>query len=201
MRVFAALLPPPEVLEEIAGAVCALRELPGTGDFRWTVRQDWHLTLAFYGEMPEAAVSDLEERLARLARRRPAVELWLAGGGRFGDRVLWAGVGGDRIALSRLATAARAAGRKAGAPHQETRAYHPHLTLARGGRQAPASRAAAEGLRAAAAALEGFRSAAWRAGELVLMRSEPPEAGVPGARPRYAVQGAWPLGPLRTTEP
>ncbi|WP_093837644.1 RNA 2',3'-cyclic phosphodiesterase [Streptomyces aidingensis] len=208
MRVFAALLPPTEVVEELAEAVRALRRLPGTEDFRWTGRQDWHLTLAFYGEMPLAAVGGLEERLGRAAARRAAFELWLAGGGRFGDRVLWAGVGGDRTALARLATAARAAGRKAGAPHRETRRYHPHLTLARGARPLTARPLTARpepdgaaGPRAWAAALDGFRSAAWCAGELVLMRSEPPEPGTPGARPRYTVRSAWPLQPPPSPPP
>ncbi|EYT79135.1 2'-5' RNA ligase, partial [Streptomyces sp. Tu 6176] len=69
MRLFAAVLPPPDVLDALADEVAALRALPGADRLRWTGRAGWHLTLAFYGEVAEETVPELEARLAKAAHR------------------------------------------------------------------------------------------------------------------------------------
>ncbi|MEU9382704.1 2'-5' RNA ligase family protein, partial [Streptomyces sp. NPDC048279] len=69
MRLFAAVLPPPEVAAELAVEVDRLKRLPGAEALRWTGRPGWHFTLAFYGEVEEGLVPDLSERLARAAHR------------------------------------------------------------------------------------------------------------------------------------
>ena len=188
MRLFTAVLPPPGALTELAGAVERLKGLPDADRLRWARPEGWHFTLAFLGEVDEVLLPGLRERLARAAHRHPAFGLRLAGGGRFGDRVLWVGVEGDRTALRRLADSVTAQVRRAGVP-TEDRPYKPHLTVARAGRTARRV-----DLRPYAAALGGFSGSDWRAEEFALVRSHLPSSGVPGEHPRYETLEAWPLG-------
>lgn len=152
MRLFAAIVPPPEVLDALDDELDRLgvRSLP----VRWSGRPQWHVTLAFYGE------ADLAERtrfLAEQVRGHPSLRLRLAGAGTFSG-VLWAGVQGDVEALGALAGALR--------DPADERPFHPHLTLARWKR-----RSAQRPARRAAAALADFRSPRWQAEEVVLMSS------------------------------
>jgi 2'-5' RNA ligase len=187
MRLFVAVLPPAPALAELAAAVRALHALPGADRLRWTDPPGWHLALAFYGEVPEEALPALRGRLERGAARHPAPVLRLAGGGRFGDRVLWAGVAGGTDVLRRLAATVSAAARRAGVPMPERRPYHPHLTLARGGRTRVA-------LGPFAAGLGGFAGTEWTASAISLIRSHLPATGEAGGRPRYETLASWPLG-------
>jgi 2'-5' RNA ligase len=189
MRLFVALLPPPAAASELAAAIQPLHRLPGARTLRWTAIEGWHFTLAFLGETPDAVRPELEERLGRAARRHGPYALRLAGGGRFGDRALWAGAEGDLTGLARLADSVRAAARRAGAPPDEEHGFRPHLTLARGQRSQPVE------LRSLADALAGFRGGSlWSADTLSLVSSTPPRSGVPGEQPRYDTVASWPLG-------
>ncbi|MGW7237235.1 RNA 2',3'-cyclic phosphodiesterase [Streptomyces sp. NPDC054804] len=194
MRLFAAVLPPPEVAAELAAEVDRLKRLPGADALRWTGRPgrprggatDWHYTLAFYGEVEDGVVPDLSDRLARAAHRTPSFPLSVAGGGQFGHgRALWAGARGDLETLRLLADRAEAAARKAGVPMGEHRRYKAHLTVAR-------SRDAVE-VRPYVALLAEFASRTWTVGELALVRSHLPTSGVPGEQPRYEVVDRWGL--------
>jgi 2'-5' RNA ligase len=186
MRLFAAVLPPQEALRELASAVRELEGLPGAKGLRWTGRPAWHFTLAFYGEVAEDVAADLSERLARVARRSEPFPLSVCGGGRFGDRALWAGASGDVRALRLLADRAESAARKAGVEMGQHRPYRPHLTLAR-------SRGPAD-LRPYVAALREFAGREWTVADLTLVRSRLPGSGVPGEQPRYETVGRWGLG-------
>ena len=63
MRLFAAIRPPGFVLEHLDGALAALRS--GAGDrLRWVPPEQLHLTVAFYGEVPDGAAWDVQEMLA-----------------------------------------------------------------------------------------------------------------------------------------
>ena len=187
MRLFAAVLPPEDVSVELASVVDELRKLPqAEHGLRWMGRPGWHFTLAFYGEVADEAVPDLSVRLERAARRTEPFPLSLRGGGRFGDRALWAGAAGDVRTLRLLAERAEAAGRKAGVLREEHRRYRPHLTLARGRGESDLS--------PYVSSLDGFEGRGWTVGELCLMRSRLPVSGVPGEQPRYEVLGRWPLG-------
>ncbi|MBB1242275.1 RNA 2',3'-cyclic phosphodiesterase [Streptomyces durbertensis] len=187
MRLFAAVTPPPEAREELRRHVGAAASA-GPERLRWTDPDDWHVTLAFYGEVPPERVAELCTRLGRAAHRHAPLELSVRGVGRFGDRVLWAGVTGDRPAvegLRRLADAAKAAGRRAGAPVDDAHRYHPHLTLARARgdvRLAPLVERLAD-----------FDGATWAAEEVQLVHSTLPRSGVPGERPRHELLESWPL--------
>ncbi|MBD9732116.1 RNA 2',3'-cyclic phosphodiesterase [Streptomyces sp. H28] len=187
MRLFAALLPPEDVARSLAAEVALLRGLPGADALRWTGRPGWHLTLAFYGEVDDVLVPDLDARLERAAARTEPFRLALGGGGRFGrGRVLWTGVDGDLRTLRLLADRSEAAARKAGVPMEDHRRYRPHLTLAR-------SRTDHD-VRPHLDALDGYRSRTWTVTELALVRSSLPTSGVPGEQPRYETVARHALG-------
>jgi 2'-5' RNA ligase len=180
VRLFVALTPPPDVVTELWTASEALRnEQPG---LRWALPDQWHLTLAFLGEVGEGATSDLVARLGRVAGRHPPLVLSLGGAGRFGNRVLWTRVRGETDGLRRLAASARAAARRARVP-VEDRPYRAHLTLAR-------ARDGAD-LRPAVAALNGFEGRAWTVDRLHLVRSH--LGAGPGGTARHAPHASWPL--------
>ncbi|MFH8800411.1 RNA 2',3'-cyclic phosphodiesterase [Streptomyces sp. NPDC017936] len=187
MRLFAAVLPPDDVVRELAARVAGLRKLPGADGLRWTGRPGWHFTLAFYGEVAEDLVPDLSARLERAAHRGEPFELALRGGGQFGHgRALWTGAAGDVTALRLLADRAEAAARKAGLDMGEHRRYKAHLTVAR-------SRDAVD-VRPYVENLADFASRTWTVDELVLVRSNLPRSGRPGEQPRYEPVGRWALG-------
>ncbi|MEU6351813.1 RNA 2',3'-cyclic phosphodiesterase [Streptomyces sp. NPDC047072] len=186
MRLFAAVLPPQDVVDELALRVGELRRLPGAGGLRWTGVPGWHFTLAFYGEVDDFVVAELSERLARAARRTSAFSLAVRGGGQFGHgRALWAGASGGLAELRLLAERAEAAGRKAGVEMGEHRRYKAHLTVAR-------SREAVD-VRPYLEVLDAYASRAWTVGEVALVRSNLPTSGVVGEQPRYEVVGRWVL--------
>lgn len=184
-----AVLPPDDALDELGGAVGRLKALPGAESLRWTGVAQWHLTLTFLGEVAEESLPELCERLARAARRHPPMTLRLAGGGRFGDGTLWAGVTGETAALGRLADSVAAAARRTGIEVEE-RPFTAHLTLARN-RDRSRHRTR---LRPFADQLADFGGREWSARELELVRSNPPALGVAGAQPRYETLRTWPLG-------
>ena len=74
---------------------CAARRRGCRQAVRWSARETWHLTTAFYGEVPDGAVPALTGELAELATGVEPYELALHGAGVFSHRTLWVGVGGD----------------------------------------------------------------------------------------------------------
>ncbi|MFH8452604.1 RNA 2',3'-cyclic phosphodiesterase [Streptomyces fungicidicus] len=187
MRLFAAVLPPEDVVRELGVAVRGLRGLPGADGMRWTERAGWHFTLAFYGEVDDGLVPELTARLGRAASRTEPFRLGLLGGGQFGrGKALWAGAEGDLRTMRLLAGRAEAAARKAGVDMGEHRRYKAHLTVAR-------SRDGVD-VRRYVDALRDFRSRVWTVDELVLVRSSLPRSGVPGEQPRYEAVARRALG-------
>jgi len=171
------VVPPADALDHLGGALRRLRDRPGAP--RWAGRELQHLTLAFYGEVPQATVPRLVDALGAVVG--PAVHLRLAGAGTFperGDpRVLWVGVDGDVETLAGLARNAAAAGRSAGVD-VDRRPYRPHLTVGRW----PAAAAAD---RRIATALQAYAGPYFAAAEVVLMRS------LHGAAHRYETVACW----------
>ncbi|MEU2929965.1 RNA 2',3'-cyclic phosphodiesterase [Streptomyces sp. NPDC048304] len=187
MRLFAAVLPPENVVHELAAEVARLKRLPGAERLRWTHRPGWHFTLAFYGEVDDGLVPDLTDRLARAAHRTAPFTLALAGGGQFGHgKALWTGALGEVETMRLLADRAESAARKAGVPMGEHRRYTAHLTVAR-------SRAGMD-VRPYVELLRAFTSRSWTVNELVLVRSNLPRSGVEGEQPRYETVARWELG-------
>ena len=185
MRLFVAVVPPPAVLADLAAALAPYRAGRNSHDLGWTSPEDWHLTLAFLGEVPAATVDRLGPRLEQTGARHRPFPLALAGAGAFpsaGDaRVLWCGLAGDRRALDDLATAVAAAATQAGATRPDAgRPFSPHLTLAYRGR-VPAD------VRGLVAALSPYEGPPWPVDGLELIESRPRR------RPRYTTIGRWPL--------
>jgi 2'-5' RNA ligase len=177
MRLFAALAPPPTVVDAVAQAIERARS---TGvELRWTRPDQWHLTLGFYANVEQEQLAGLCVRLDRVARRHAPLALQLVGGGRFDGRVLWLGVRGDRRPLGRLAFATVAAAAREGIA-VEDRAYRPHLTIGRA--RQPTD------LRPTVAALAAWESPPWQAADLTLFRSHL------GAKPWYEVLQVWTIG-------
>jgi RNA 2',3'-cyclic 3'-phosphodiesterase len=137
MRLFAAVWPPEEVLDHLDLALTSVRATGQSSSLRWSARETWHLTAAFYGEVPEGAVPALATGLADAVGQVEPYSLALRGAGLFSHRTLWVGVGGDVEAQRRLARACAAAGEAAGAWHDDRPRERPHLTV---GRIRPGSR-------------------------------------------------------------
>ncbi|TWD79236.1 2'-5' RNA ligase [Kribbella amoyensis] len=133
MRLFVAVVPPEEVVEDLSTYVEPRRDHPDD-DIRWAADENWHITLAFLGEVPEWKTDELGERLERAAQRQKPFDLRLSGAGAFPSvadaRVLWTGVRDEANQLPHLAMTTRSAANKAGVP-VEGRKFTPHLTLAR----------------------------------------------------------------------
>lgn len=137
IRLFAAIELAPEVGEDLA------RRQQGLPGAAWRPTDSLHITLAFYGEVPEPAAEELDLALGRIQSR--PFDLALEGVGHFGDghqlRALWAGVR-DSEPLRVLAGRCVAAAKRAGI-RMEARAYRPHVTLAYLRGQVDPARAAA----------------------------------------------------------
>ncbi len=188
MRLFVAIVPPEEVLEDLAEHLGPRRE--AGHDLRWTDPYQWHLTLAFMAAVDPRHVDELEERLARAARRAAPLELRVAGVGCFPHvaraKVLWCGVEDPAGALPALARSVRGVAAKSGAAPDGGR-FRAHLTLARLPRPADATRWVR--------VLEPYAGPPWTAGQLTLVESHLGQGR--NGRPRYAVLGRFPLGPGR----
>jgi len=188
MRLFVAIVPPDHVVADLDEFLAVRRE---AGEFRWTLPEHWHLTLAFMPAVADRHLDDLVERLGRAGHRRTPFEVRLAGGGAFPNpsraRVLYVGVETEsRTELERLATGARAAATKAGAEVGGAR-FRSHLTLARIGRPQEVTK----WIRL----LEAYRGPAYSVEEFALVESHLGEG--PRKRPRYEVLQTFSLGRAR----
>lgn len=136
MRLFVALDFPPSLREALAPLF--REKIPGA---KWTSPEQLHLTLRFLGECPDETFEALRSGLREIAA--PSFPLALQGVGTFPNpqrpRVLWAGLeaGPELYALQNQVEALAQA---LGLP-PETKAFSPHLTLARLKFPAPAETA------------------------------------------------------------
>jgi 2'-5' RNA ligase len=124
IRLFAAVPLPADIA---AGLQSRQSGLVGA---RWRPLEALHLTLRFFGEIPEDRADDLDAELAAI--RIAPFELTLSGVGAFGVgaelNAVWAGVA-PCAALARLAARCESAARRAGLK-PDRRACRPHVTLA-----------------------------------------------------------------------
>jgi len=138
MRLFAAVDVPEDVRHEIAAWWTeACTQLP-IGDWRDVAERNWHLTLAFYGDVPGDEVNELAEALADCAAGASPFRVYRGACGVFPHalrpRVFWAGVdaGEGSNELRHLARCCRQAGRVTLRKHTAKEApFRGHITLAR----------------------------------------------------------------------
>lgn len=199
MRLFAAVQPPVDVLDHLATALGALgvRGDGGPADgVRWTAEENWHLTLAFYGDVPDGAVDEVADGLVDLAPEHEPFRLRLRGAGVFAHRTLWVGAGGDVDAMARLAAATTEVGGAVTGRTDDRLRHRAHLTIGRvvaerSGRERRTGRSPAQA-RAVVHALAVYEGPTWLVDEMLLVRSEP-GAGRSGG-PRYEDVLRVPLG-------
>ncbi|RIX59480.1 RNA 2',3'-cyclic phosphodiesterase [Paenibacillus nanensis] len=180
MRIFVALPVQGEAAEELTSWA---KEHRTKLSFRkWTHPRDYHITLQFLGEWPEARLEELHAAL-RSIRFNP-IKLALNGGGAFGPaqapRVLWAALAGEVEALKELHREVVQATKTLGFVPEERR-YAAHITLAR---SFTGNNGGALSEIMATMPVE----AAWEADRFVLMRTHM------NASPMYEVIGEYGLG-------
>lgn len=178
MRLFAAVDPPETARDDLTAALRRKGQ-----ELRWVPPEQWHVTLAFYGEVDQSTTDELADRLDRAARRTPPLSLRIKGAGCFprqpnSAKVLWAGIDGDLDPLSLLADRCVAAGRRSGIT-MDKRKFKAHLTLARARQSADMSGRLAE--------LWDYAGPNWTASTLRLVHS------TLGARVRHDTLAEWPL--------
>lgn len=194
MRLFVAGYPGPQAHDHLRRAVEGLRISraadAGVG-VRLVAPANWHVTLAFLGEVDDTRLPDVETAIGQaVAGWRSTVTgppvLRLAGGGRFGagrSTVLWVGVTGAVPAVASLGAVVRGELGRAGLPYDD-RPFRAHLTLARPGDRLPPDAVAAD-----RAALDDYLGPEWTMTEVVLVRSRL------GRQPSYEPVRSWPMLP------
>jgi 2'-5' RNA ligase len=183
-RAFVAAYPSAEAIEHLDAFLEVRRE---AGGFRWAPLEQWHLTLAFFADVPDRSFDALVDGLGVAVGKRSATTAEIAGAGAFPHigraKVLWAGVDVDDAAeLARLAKGCRAAGATVGAPPAGER-FRPHLTLARINPPIEATRWVR--------LLDAYRGPSWSIDEIALVESHLGEG--PKRRPRHEVVATFPF--------
>ena len=187
MRMFVALVPPDDAVEHLDEFLAVRRD---AADFRWSVPEQFHVTLAFLASVPDRRLDELVERLGRAASRRTPLTTSIAGGGAFPNparaKVLWSGLDLDdsgRTEVRRMATGARAAASKSGIEVEGHR-FRAHVTVARIKRPTEVTRWVQ--------LLHVYQGPQWRADTWTLVASHLGEG--PRNRPRYETVETFPVG-------
>ena len=123
----------PEVLR--AGLAQVQEELKRCrADVRWVAPGNIHLTLKFFGNVPDDEIGPLAQAARQVVAEAEPFQLQATRAGAFpspnAPRVLWLGLGGDVVPLTRLFYGLEKAFAALGYP-PEGRAFNPHLTLGR----------------------------------------------------------------------
>jgi 2'-5' RNA ligase len=103
-------------------------------DVRWVTPENIHLTLKFFGNVPDDEIETLALAAREVAQAEEPFQLKATIAGAFpsprAPRVVWLGLGGDVVPLTRLYHKLEKAFAGLGY-HPENRAFNPHLTLGR----------------------------------------------------------------------
>ncbi|WP_157930503.1 RNA 2',3'-cyclic phosphodiesterase [Glycomyces xiaoerkulensis] len=202
-RLFAALPLPENALSDLAEVVSDLNIArrgaggrPGAGNRRPVTSgrlvrsENWHLTLAFIGEVATERVGDAAEAIADASAACDPLRLCVSGGGRFGRgrySVVYAGLEGDVARLVQFVHRIRAGLLAADLPVDQKQ-YRPHVTLARPGDRVTNQQAAQDLL-----TLRRYHGPSWTAREAVLYKSDFGK-GPAGRQPNYTAVSNLPLG-------
>lgn len=189
MRAFFAVLPPEDVLEDLAAYLEPRRDADTDRTWRWTRTQHLHLTLAFLGDLPDHREDELIESASEWASRQRPVSMSWGRAGAFPDpgaaRVMWIGVTDEEVGreLTAWSRALRDLSSHAGADVDGQR-FSPHVTVARSARRVRAGRWVQT--------LDAYESPAFDVAEVALIQSHLGEG--PGRSPRYEVRHTFALG-------
>ncbi|GAB3226743.1 RNA 2',3'-cyclic phosphodiesterase [Glycomyces halotolerans] len=203
-RLFAALPLPENAVSDLAEVVSDLniarRSAPGrpgastrrpSQSGRLVRSENWHLTVAYLGEVATERVGRAAEVLADAAATCDPLRLCVSGGGRFGRgrySVVYAGLDGDVARLVGLVHRIRAGLLAADLPVDQKQ-YRPHVTLARPGDRVTNQQAAQDLL-----TLRRYYGPSWTAHRLVLYKSD--FGSRPrGEEPNYTAVSTLRLGP------
>ncbi|MCX6900530.1 MAG: RNA 2',3'-cyclic phosphodiesterase [Verrucomicrobia bacterium] len=132
MRLFIAV----DVSEEVRGAVAeqVTRLRQANADVGWVKPENFHLTLKFLGEAPDAQLADIKAALDLVALSRASFEMELRGMGCFPERgvprVVWVGAGAGQDVLTVVARDVEDAMEALGFV-RERREFAAHLTIGR----------------------------------------------------------------------
>jgi 2'-5' RNA ligase len=103
-------------------------------DVRWVAPGNIHLTLKFFGNVPDDEIAGLADAAREVAAETAPLQLRVTVAGAFpspaAPRVVWLGLGGDMVPLTQLFYRLEKAYATLGHP-PEGRAFNPHLTLGR----------------------------------------------------------------------
>lgn len=197
MRMFAAVVPPERVISDLDDFLAVRRGAAEAERFRWTLAEQFHVTLAFAAAVADRSLDEWVGRLARAARRRTPFGAAIAGGGAFPNvgraKVLYAALALDdagRTELDRLATGAKAAATKSGIEVDGGR-FRPHLTLARVNKPVEMTNWVR--------LLDAYRGPDWTIDRIALVASHLGEG--PRGRPRYEVVEEFPMGRRSADQP
>ncbi|MDR0990782.1 MAG: RNA 2',3'-cyclic phosphodiesterase [Propionibacteriaceae bacterium] len=185
MRLFTALVPPTAVLDHLEQAldhVIPPRE--GQRNPRLP-RSSWHITLAFFGQVPAGYIPQLSDDFYAAAARHTPFRLELTGAGTFGGRQAWIGVGGETDELSGLVKDVTGLWHygEADEPAPPASAHRPHLTFSR--------LAARADLTNPLRALSVYRGPTWSVTRATLFESRLGQG--PGGRSLYVPLAEAPL--------
>lgn len=188
VRLFAAIVPPVDVVEHLDQFLEPRRE---AGSFRWTVADQFHITLAFMPSVPEHLVDEYADRLGDGLARTPIPVVRLAGPIAFPNaaetRALAVGVvpesEGADVVLERMAGRARNAAVTVGTEVDGQR-FRPHLTIARLRQRADTT--------SWVRLLETYTGPEWPVIEATVIASHLGEG--PRGRPRYETVAELPIG-------
>ena len=164
MRLFTAIDLPDQILRNLEELLYKLRP---TARINWSPPANLHITTKFIGEWPEARLEELTAALAGMAARAPiAVEVRRVGffPNPHSPRVFWCGI--EAHGLERLAADTEQITSALGIA-SESRAFSPHLTLAR-----IKERLDLQPLREAIAALPSLDFGHFEAGSFFLYQSK-----------------------------
>jgi 2'-5' RNA ligase len=143
-RLFIAVIPPAQVIDAMEALVGPRRE--SVAGWRWSRPENWHITLAFLGDVDDDRRDALSEHLDTITAHQFQVRLGGAGAFRKEDtrdtggdlpalkaRTIWLGVRQGAEELAALSARTRAAASRAGV-NPDGAKFTPHVTLARAGR-------------------------------------------------------------------
>lgn len=130
MRAFIAVELPPQFRDEAASVA---RQLGATIDARYTPRENYHVTLAFLGDIDEGELRRAISALERVTADASSLALIPDGIGKFGrasNATLWLGLA-KTSELMKLAHNLHETLRDEGVDFDDSNDFLPHITLAR----------------------------------------------------------------------